>query len=284
MAHLLKTCWYYCHQYWIDIQDPRTADYPMVGGGAWKIVLVILTYWLLVKKILPYYMQNRAPYDLKIIIVIYNSIMVISNATFFFMLLNYVDGRLFFDFKYPDRNDRSPKTMTMLWLAWFGYLSRFFDMFDTIFFALRKKYNQITFLHVYHHMIVPFLGWFSFKLNPIIPIIMMFAAFNTVIHVIMYSYYALAAFGPKMQKYLWWKKYITQLQLLQFLICGLYGIILYFRQTGYPMTWFVIAVGQNPIFFYMFYDFYRRSYRNESKQLHKNEKSMITNDNGKKSL
>lgn len=113
---------------------------------------------------------------------------------------------------------------------------------------------------------------------------MMFAAFNTVIHVIMYSYYALAAFGPKMQKYLWWKKYITQLQLLQFLICGLYGIILYFRQTGYPMTWFVIAVGQNPIFFYMFYDFYRRSYRNESKQLNKNDKSMITNDNGKKSL
>ena len=30
MAHLLNTCWYYCHQYWIDIQDPRTADYPMV--------------------------------------------------------------------------------------------------------------------------------------------------------------------------------------------------------------------------------------------------------------
>ena len=103
----------------------------------------------------------------------------------------------------------------------------------------------------------------------------------------MYSYYGLAALGPWIQPFLWWKKYITQLQLLQFLICGLYGIVLYFRQTGYPMTWFVIAVGQNPIFFYMFYDFYRQAYQDKSKKLDKNDKfksTYIMNGNGKKGL
>lgn len=30
----------------------------------------------------------------------------------------------------------------------------------------------------------------------------------------MYSYYGLAAIGPHMQKYLWWKKYLTSLQLV----------------------------------------------------------------------
>lgn len=31
----------------------------------------------------------------------------------------------------------------------------------------------------------------------------------------MYSYYFLAALGPGMQKYLWWKKYLTQIQLVR---------------------------------------------------------------------
>jgi len=31
----------------------------------------------------------------------------------------------------------------------------------------------------------------------------------------MYSYYMLAAIGPQMQKYLWWKKYLTLLQMVQ---------------------------------------------------------------------
>lgn len=81
----------------------------------------------------------------------------------------------------------------------------------------------------------------------------------------MYSYYSLASFGPEMQKYLWWKKYITQLQLLQFAVCGTYGIFLFYLQTGYPMIWFAVAVGQNPIFFYMFYDFYRQAYNKKQR-------------------
>jgi elongation of very long chain fatty acids protein 7 len=30
----------------------------------------------------------------------------------------------------------------------------------------------------------------------------------------MYSYYLLAALGPEVQKYLWWKKHITTLQMV----------------------------------------------------------------------
>ena len=41
--------------------------------------------------------------------------------------------------------------------------------------------------------------------------------FNALVHSIMYTYYFLAAMGPQFQKYLWWKRYLTQLQLLQFI-------------------------------------------------------------------
>lgn len=37
---------------------------------------------------------------------------------------------------------------------------------------------------------------------------------NSFIHVVMYMYYGLAACGPKFQKYLWWKRYLTILQLV----------------------------------------------------------------------
>ena len=40
------------------------------------------------------------------------------------------------------------------------------------------------------------------------------AILNSFIHVIMYAYYGLSACGPRIQKYLWWKRYITQAQIV----------------------------------------------------------------------
>lgn len=47
----------------------------------------------------------------------------------------------------------------------------------------------------------------------------LFAAFlpamtNSFVHVIMYSYYALSTLGPTVTKHLWWKKYMTIIQLV----------------------------------------------------------------------
>ena len=47
----------------------------------------------------------------------------------------------------------------------------------------------------------------------------------------MYSYYFLASFGPKYRKYLWWKKYLTLLQLVQFTI-NLGFLINFFANPG----------------------------------------------------
>jgi hypothetical protein len=37
---------------------------------------------------------------------------------------------------------------------------------------------------------------------------------NNIVHIIMYFYYMLSAMGPQYQKYLWWKKHLTLLQLV----------------------------------------------------------------------
>ncbi|CAL1294811.1 unnamed protein product [Larinioides sclopetarius] len=82
-----------------------------------------------------------------------------------------------------------------------------------VIFVLRKKNNQINFLHVFHHTTVPITTWFGISYGPG-GYNTLFLMANSFIHVWMYLYYGLAAFGPKIQKYLWWKRYLTSLQLL----------------------------------------------------------------------
>ena len=50
----------------------------------------------------------------------------------------------------------------------------------------------------------------------------------------MYFYYMCAAFGPGMQKYLWWKKYITSLQLVQFVLVFFHALQPIFFTCNYP--------------------------------------------------
>lgn len=37
---------------------------------------------------------------------------------------------------------------------------------------------------------------------------------NNFVHVLMYFYYMLSAMGPQYQKYLWWKRYMTEIQIV----------------------------------------------------------------------
>ena len=48
---------------------------------------------------------------------------------------------------------------------------------------------------------------------------------NSFIHLVMYSYYGLAALGPKYQKYLWWKKYMTKMQIVSILYYRLLKVL-----------------------------------------------------------
>jgi len=93
-------------------------------------------------------------------------------------------------------------------MSYHHYASKF-----QIFFVLRKKDSQVTFLHLYHHSLTPLETWICVKfiagghgtLGNLI---------NNAVHVIMYAYYMLAAMGPEYQKYLWWKKHLTTVQLV----------------------------------------------------------------------
>uniref|UniRef100_S4RZ22 Elongation of very long chain fatty acids protein n=1 Tax=Petromyzon marinus TaxID=7757 RepID=S4RZ22_PETMA len=82
-----------------------------------------------------------------------------------------------------------------------------------VFFILRKKFNQITFLHVYHHSSMIINWWLGVKYVPGGQAFLI-GMVNSFVHVFIYTYYGLSVLGPAEQKYLWWKRYLTILQLV----------------------------------------------------------------------
>lgn len=75
--------------------------------------------------------------------------------------------------------------------------------------VLRKKNNQITFLHVYHHVSMFWLFWLCTRTQPVGHL--WFGPWiNCVIHMFMYYYYACTAAGVKV----WWKTWMTRMQLV----------------------------------------------------------------------
>ncbi|XP_078417083.1 ELOVL fatty acid elongase 8b isoform X3 [Cetorhinus maximus] len=106
-------------------------------------------------------------------------------------------------------------------------------IFWEIFFILRKKYNQITFLHVYHHGTMIFNWWAGVKYVPGGQSFFI-GLLNSFVHIVMYLYYGIAAMGPHMQKYLWWKRYLTMLQLLQFFGIAVHTSYNLFTDCDFP--------------------------------------------------
>ena len=64
--------------------------------------------------------------------------------------------------------------------------------------------NDPVFLRIYYLYITLPGGFGSFH-----------AVLNSFVHTVMYFYYGVAALGPEFQKYLWWKRYVTVLQLVR---------------------------------------------------------------------
>lgn len=84
---------------------------------------------------------------------------------------------------------------------------------------------------------------------------------NSLVHIVMYTYYLIAALGPRYKKYLWWKKYMTWIQLVQFGIMLFYLVLLLAMDCRMPKALTYFFAANVIIFIYLFRDFYRKAYR-----------------------
>lgn len=97
-------------------------------------------------------MKNRQPYNLLNIIRGYNIFQLIACSVF--VIQSYMFG---FDFRFLWRCQsfefltQAEQDMVNLG-TWFFLGLRILEFIETVFFILRKKKNQASFLHIYHHI------------------------------------------------------------------------------------------------------------------------------------
>jgi len=230
----------------------------------WLPLAVAAIFPILVCVIGPKFMENRKPYNLKSTILAYNFYQIIASTYIFYESMMGGWGTHYSWTCQPVEHNIGPDSINfrMSKIIWFCIINRYIELLDTFFFVARKKNSQVTFLHVYHHAVVPIIAYTQARWYPnghetfILPM-------NAFIHIIMYSYYLLAALGPWIQPYLWWKKYITTIQLIQFTLSMAHSmpILLGLYKCDYP--WHNSVFGNiicNIPLLVLFGNFYIQSY------------------------
>ncbi|KAH8856207.1 Elongation of very long chain fatty acids protein 7 [Schistosoma japonicum] len=258
--------------------DPRLDAYPLMESwtptAIISLIYVIGVYAWKAEHIKRYKKQNKNKEEyniemknnkfssrnlIKQLMILYNVIMVIYSSIITLGILwgVYTLGYGLGCEELPDPNDT--KYDTLVWTGYLFYFSKFVEMLDTVFFLLRGKVDQVTFLHVFHHATMPPSIWWGVKYAPG-GIVFMFPLVNSFIHVIMYTYYGLAA--AEAYRYLWWKNYLTLAQMIQFIILILHQGQIFLLNTpcNYPKVFPAAIVLYASLFLILFSNFYIKAY------------------------
>jgi len=239
-------------------KDPRVDDWFLMSSPFYTLGICAF-YIYFVKSLGPRFMRDRKPMDLKAAIIVYNFIQVV--ASIFLIYKGLVHAWLW---KYslrcqPVDYSDDPDEVAVAHMCWWYFFCKLTEFMDTIFFVLRKKNDQITNLHVIHHTMMPAACWWGVKFAPG-GHGTFFGMLNTFVHVIMYSYYLVAAMGPQYQKYLWWKKYLTTMQMVQFVIVFLHTVQLFFIDCNFPIIIAYAMCFNSIMFMTLFTNFYIQAY------------------------
>lgn len=119
---------------------------------------------------------------------------------------------------------RSIGSFRISFLVWLHYNNKYFELLDTVWMVLRKKNDQVSFLHCYHHILLIWSWFFVCKVESGGDCYFG-ACVNSFIHVIMYGYYTIALLKIECP----WKKYITNCQMAQFCLCFLHSCYVVYK-------------------------------------------------------
>nr|ANN11902.1 polyunsaturated fatty acid elongase Elovl5 [Siganus guttatus] len=244
---------------WIGPRDQRLQGWLLLDNYPPTFALTVV--YLLIVWLGPKYMKNRPAYSCRGLMVIYNLGLTLLSFYMFYELgcAIWFGGYNFYCQNTYSLPEMDNKVMRVLW--WY-YFSKLIEFMDTFFFILRKNNHQITFLHIYHHASMFNIWWFVMNWIPCGQTYFG-ASLNSFVHVVMYSYYGLSAI-PALRPYLWWKKYITQLQLVQFFLTMFQTYCAVLWPCGFPIGWLYFQISYMVTLVILFSNFYIQTYKKRS--------------------
>jgi hypothetical protein len=238
---------------------------------AFNIALAYFTFVVIGSGIMKLGVPAIDPYPIKFV---YNvsQIMLCAYMTIEAFMLAYRNN--YTAMPCNDYSQNNPPIANLLWLF---YLTKVWDFWDTIFIVLGKKWRQLSFLHVYHHLTIFLFYWLNSRVNYDGDIYLTIVL-NGFIHTVMYTYYFICMHTkvPETGKSLpiWWKSSLTLMQLFQFITMMFQGG--YLMINGCPkISLRVVACYVTYILslFFLFAQFFVASYMTKPKKGGKTKKA-----------
>ncbi|CAE8623799.1 unnamed protein product [Polarella glacialis] len=182
-------------------------------GSDWRWPACGVLIYLVIVGVLTQLMKSRPAFEFKSFTVFHNMVLSLGSLAMFVGTILELQSRFrssgslewFFCESMTARADGA-----LYFWSYIYYLSKYYEMIDTVLVLLQKSRVPHFKLQVYHHAAVVPMAWFwceqrqSLQWGGLL--------FNTLVHVIMYQYYAFRVLGLPTP----WKRWITKLQITQF--------------------------------------------------------------------
>ncbi|KAL3918004.1 MAG: hypothetical protein SGILL_004449, partial [Bacillariaceae sp.] len=149
------------------VEDENTA--PGIGSEihSWKVPMVLTTSYLALLPLLRCFSKNflSQVVDIKLLLketmIVYNGGQVLLNG---WMVYRFVDALV--NQGHPFIGDLYTTKSGATFAVWIHYMDKYLEFFDTIFMVLRGRMDQVSFLHIYHHISIAWAWWFAMLCYP----------------------------------------------------------------------------------------------------------------------
>jgi hypothetical protein len=238
----------------------------------YPLIAIMVLYLMIVYKFGPNFMENRKAFQLNNATRLYNLGQILA-CTYFVMNAAYGIGFSWSVFwkclPVPEEKaEPSEKMVRFLNWYWYFFILRLSEFSETIVFVLRKKQNQVSFLHVYHHITVVAIVWIFLKYSDGISGNSI-SVLNSAVHMLMYSYYFLSSFDMFKKGMYKVKPFITAIQIVQLVTLFLHCLIVLFGCGGSKL--FYLQAVNLGFLVLMFVKFYFKSYSKAQKVIKKDD-------------
>jgi elongation of very long chain fatty acids protein 4 len=134
------------------------------------------------------------------------------------------------------------------WFVFLHYMSKYLDWCDTVFIVLKKKRQQLSLLHVYHHATISAVwGYLCYTGNGN-GTAAYGAWINSLTHVLMYTHYLWTAMGFRNPL----KRWLTRWQIAQFWSCIVHALLVVALENVLPAgpAWLQVAYQMTMVYLF----------------------------------